>query len=398
MIKKFFLIIILLFCLINLTGCYDANSVETLAYAVAIGIDKVDSNDIKLTIQFAVPKTSGSSLGSSQASTSTIIDVACSSIDEGISLINSYISKTVNLSHCKAVVFSEEIAYDGISEHVLNLINNVQLRPDCNIIISRCDAYQFLSNSVPTLESVPARYYELILTSSKYTGYTESVYIDSFYEKMQSMNCEPVAVLGGINISSTNSISNGYKADETPLESQNNVENMGLAVFHKDNLIGELNNIETLCHMLVSNKLKNATITIPNPNNYNNSISIYISLKKPTKNIEKIINDYPYIISNISISGYILNIDDSIDMTNSDDETKINDALILYLKYYILSYLYKTAKEFHTDIDGFGNSITKNYLTLDEFQKSDWLNNYKNSFFKVNVDCNIISSNLFNSF
>ena len=398
MIKKFFLIIILLFCLINLTGCYDANSVETLAYAVAIGIDKVDSNDIKLTIQFAVPKTSGSSSGSSQASTSTIIDVACSSIDEGISLINSYISKTVNLSHCKAVVFSEEIAYDGISEHVLNLINNVQLRPDCNIIISRCDAYQFLSNSVPTLESVPARYYELILTSSKYTGYTESVYIDSFYEKMQSMNCEPVAVLGGINISSTNSISNGYKADETPLESQNNVENMGLAVFHKDNLIGELNNIETLCHMLVSNKLKNATITIPDPNNYNNSISIYISLKKPTKNIVKIINDYPYIISNISISGYILNIDDSIDMTNSDDVTKINDALILYLKYYILSYLYKTAKEFHTDIDGFGNSITKNYLTLDEFQKSDWLNNYKNSFFKVNVDCNIISSNLFNSF
>ena len=51
----------------------------------------------------------------------------------------------------------------------------------------------------------------------------------------------------------------------TPIESKNNVESMGLAVFRGDKLVGELNNIETLCHLIITNDLKNATINITNP-------------------------------------------------------------------------------------------------------------------------------------
>ncbi len=405
-LKIIFIIIILITSLFILTGCYDANSVETLAYAVAIGLDKVQDNTIKLTIQFAVPTTSDSSSGSSQASKSIVIDVNCSTINEGISLINSHISKKVNLSHCKVIVFSESFSYEGISDYILDLMNNVQVRPDCNIIVSRCDAYYFLSNSTPTLESVPARYYELILNSSEYTGYTESIYLTDFYERMINNRCEPIAILGGINTKGTQNstsnmattLGNGYKADETPLETQNSIENMGLAVFSGDCLVGELNSTETLCHMIISNKLKNATITIPNPNNPSNNISISISLKKPTKNTTKIINDYPYITSNIWITGYVLNIDQSLDLTDSNTLQTINDTVCADLKHSISSYLYKTSKEFHSDIDNFGMSIINNYLTNYDWEKSDWLNNYKNAFFNINVNCNIISSNLFNRF
>ena len=41
----------------------------------------------------------------------------------------------------------------------------------------------------------------------------------------------------------------------TPIESKNNVESMGLAVFRGDKLVGELNNIETLCHLIITNDL-----------------------------------------------------------------------------------------------------------------------------------------------
>lgn len=404
-LKIIFIIIILILSLIPLSGCYDANSVETLAYAVAIGIDKAENNSIKLTAQFAVPKSSDSSSGSSQASSSTIVDITCTTIDEGISLINSYISKKVNLSHCKVIVFSEELAYDGLSDYILNLMNNVQVRPDCNIIISRCDAYDFLANSMPTLESVPARYYELILNSSEYTGYTESIYLSEFYERLLNNRCEPVGILGGVNTKKTqngtlnvNSLVHGYKADETPIETQNNIENMGLAVFSGDVLVGELNSIETLCHMIISNELKNATITIPSPINSNTNISINISLKKSTKNTVKILNDYPYINSNVWVTGYVLNVDDTLDLTDVKSVQEINEAVSAYLNYCIASYLYKTSKEFHSDIDDFGSQIIYNYLTNNDWEKADWLNNYKNSFFDVNVNCNIVSSNLFNRF
>lgn len=195
-IKYIFLILILLLSMFCLSGCYDARGVETLAYAVALGIDKSADDTIRLTLQFAVPTSSDSTSSSSQTSSSTVIYVDCSTIDSGISLINSYISKKVNLSHCKAIVISETLAYEGISDYIYTLVNNVEIRPDCYIIISRCDAYDFLSNSTPTLESVSARYYELILNSSEYTGYAETIYLSDFYKAILSSTEQPVAILG----------------------------------------------------------------------------------------------------------------------------------------------------------------------------------------------------------
>ena len=184
--------------------------------------------------------------GSSQSQTSTITTVDCASIDSGISLINSYISKKVNLSHCKAIIISEELAYDGLSEYVYTLANNIEIRPDCNIIISRCNAEDYLNNSTPTLESVSARYYEFIFNSSEYTGYTENISLSDFYSDLLSTTTEAHAILGGINDKSTHKTNTNltladreasYKADETPIQTKTGIENMGIAVFNGDKLV-----------------------------------------------------------------------------------------------------------------------------------------------------------------
>ena len=134
--------------------------------------------------------------GSSQSQKSTITSVDCNSIDSGIALINSYISKKVNLSHCKAIIISEELAYEGISEYIYTLVNNIQIRPDCNVVISRCNAKDYLDNSTPTLESVSARYYEFTLNSSEYTGFTENIKLFNFYSDLLSTTTQAHAILG----------------------------------------------------------------------------------------------------------------------------------------------------------------------------------------------------------
>ena len=248
MSKKIFVIaLIILFCLFNLCGCYNAEGLETLAYAVAIGIDKGENDKIRLSLQFAVLSNSNSeSSGSSQSKNSTITTVDCASIDSGISLINSYISKKINLSHCKAIIISEELAYEGISEYIYTLVNNIEIRPDCNIIISRCKAEDYLTNSTPTLESVSARYYEFILNSSEYTGYTENISLYDFYSDLLSPTTQAHSILGGINEKSTHkkytnlSLADkeaSYKADETPIQTNTGIENMGIAVFYGDKLV-----------------------------------------------------------------------------------------------------------------------------------------------------------------
>ena len=140
------ILLIIIFCLFTLSGCYDAEGLEALAYAVAIGIDKGENDKIRISLQLAILSNSsgGSGGSSSQSQESTVTTVDCASIDSGIALVNSYISKKVNLSHCKAIVISEELAYEGISEYIYTLVNNLELRPNCNIIISRCKASELL--------------------------------------------------------------------------------------------------------------------------------------------------------------------------------------------------------------------------------------------------------------
>lgn len=390
----------------SLTGCYSTRGLETLAYAVAIGIDKGDGNNkLKVTLQLAVLSDSSSDGGgSTQSQQSTITSVDCSSIDSGISLINSYISKKVNLSHCKAVVFSEEFAYDGLSEELFTLINNLEIRPDCNIIISRCNALDYLQNVQPTLESVSARYYELILNSSEYTAYSQNIALKDFYNSLLNSSSSPYAILGGINNKSTQELSTtssiydsegSYKADEAPIISPNGIENMGLAIFSGDKLVGELNGSQTFSHMLITNNLKSAVISIPNPYSQGSTISMYITQSKKTKTNLKFINNYPYITCDINVTGDILSLEEGLDYSNEEVLKTIQEYTNAFLEQNISSYLYKTAKEYKTDIASFAKYAIKNYSTWTDWYNSNWPANYENSFFKVNVNSSIQSGQLF---
>ncbi len=164
-------------------------------------------------------------------------------------MINSYISKQVNLSHAKIIVFSEVLASEGVSKYISTFVNNVEIRPDCNIIVSRCSAEDFLNNSAPSLETLSARYYEQVLSSSEYTGFTPNTSLTNFYSSYKDYTSQPIAILGGINSNSTHNVDlensyvdlNGsYKADETPIKNKTNIEFTGIAVFNQDKMIGEL--------------------------------------------------------------------------------------------------------------------------------------------------------------
>lgn len=172
---------------------------------------------------------------------------------------------------------------------------------------------------------------------------------------------------------------------------------MALLCSFGDKLVGELNNIETLCHLIVTNELKSATVTIPNPFNFDSNVSIYISLNKNTKNKVYFINSYPYIECNVDIVADVQSIEPSIDLTNSEHVNVLNSYVNQYLEDTIKAYLYKTSKEFKSDIAGFGKYALPQYSTWNNWTTSDWLNNYQNAFFKVTVKTNIQSGYLFSN-
>lgn len=165
-------------------------------------------------------------------------------------MINSYISKQINLAHCKVIVFSEQVAVDGISKDVYSLMNNIQIRPDTSIIVSKCMAKDFIENSEPDLESSLSQYYEITPKSNEYTGYTDYATIGKFYNNLRSDTSEAYAILGGLNngtdTNNSKSSSNSEKdssitASETSFKDKPASESIGIAIFKGDKLIRRIN-------------------------------------------------------------------------------------------------------------------------------------------------------------
>lgn len=110
--------------------------------------------------------------------------------------MNTYIGKKLNLSHCKVIVFSEEIAIDGIAEQIYTLMNDTQIRPSAYIVVSKCDAKYYIENSKPILENLITKYYDVFPSSSNYTSFTSNSTIGDFFNNLESQTINPTAILG----------------------------------------------------------------------------------------------------------------------------------------------------------------------------------------------------------
>lgn len=69
-----------------------------------------EKNDLKISFQLSIPSNNSSESDSSSGQDTTILEIESASMESGISLANVTISKQLNLSHCKVLVISEEIA------------------------------------------------------------------------------------------------------------------------------------------------------------------------------------------------------------------------------------------------------------------------------------------------
>ncbi len=162
------------------------------------------------------------------------------------------------------------------------------------------------------------------------------------------------------------------------------------------NWFGELNGLETICHMIVSNNLDTSILQIPNPLQDSETIDIKLELKNKTNSKVSFVNGTPYIECNIDLKIKILSTTEDSITSKSNYFDKQNSELIEqacneYLTKNIYKYLYKICKEYKCDIDGFGKYALKYFPTLDEWNEYNWLENFENSFFKIDVDSTLES-------
>ncbi len=140
--------------------------------------------------------------------------------------------------------------------------------------------------------------------------------------------------------------------------------------------------------------MEECIISIPSPFDQDQVIDLYVTLGEKTKNDVKIINGAPFISSKVNLDVKILSSNKNSNYFEEDNLRLIEEYANSYIKAELEKYLYKTSKNFESDIDLFGRYATKYFSTWDKWLEYNWLDNYKNAFFNVETEVNVLSSYL----
>lgn len=456
-LKIIFMIVVVIAFIWGFSDSYSSHNIDNIAHVVALGIDKSNDtqNNMKVSFQFVNMSSSGESSSGGKSST-VVTSINTTTLNKAINLMNSYIGKELNFSHCKVIVFSEEFAKDGITTEICTLVNNEEIRPSTNIVVSTSDANTYLKNSNPNIEKLVTNYYDTFELTSNFTGYSDDATIGDFYNKLFSSSKANTAILGRTfqkasnseassesgsqassqaggqgaseggsqeegssegaasggdpggsggssqggegNYSSQDEKSGSTNSDQnTSLEisGQRGTQNVGIGVFKDGKYIGQLSEMDSICHLLITNDIDTFILSIPIEGYPDNLLDLHVSSVRGTSIKVDTSSDSPNISVTVYCEAKILTVDEGTNYVDSKVFEDISKKGQEYLKQHIETYLNKTSKELKADIDSFSTHALSKYSTTEDWENYNWISKYENANFTVNVKFDVTSSLLF---
>ena len=369
--------IVITILVLPLSGCYDSNEIENLAYAIAVGIDKGQQKEFKLTFQIVVPtKISG---GGEESLTLTSIET--DNILSGLKNASESISRQINLSHAKLIVFSEDIARDGLSNIINGLVNTMEIRPTANIIVSTGSAYSYLGATNTKLSVSPSKYYELLFKSYEREFYIPSTQLNDFVYKLKNNGTQPIAVFCETS---------NVESPDTKQRANSSIK--GLAIFKGDKLIGELNYTNMSIFSLLTKTDQNVYMTIKDPQDSNYNILSIVRTQPETNYNVKIENGIPKISIQLYLKGNIVGIQGNYDYLDEGKAIILENAYRDNISDRLKAFLTIIAYQGNTDIVGFGDYAKRCFQTQKQWDKFDWNNAFSKAQFDIEVKFSIDKS------
>ena len=369
---KFIFLILLL--PLFLTGCYDRFELDNLAYVIAIGVDTGENGNVNITYQIAVPLKITGENSETGKETYTTYTVSAPSLSVGNTLVNPTVSKEINLSHVKLILYSEELAKSELSGHVNVFMSHTDIRPKAILAVCKGSAENFLNEVSPKLEVSPARYYELLFSSYNYTSQSAGSELINFYTSSQSIDRDPFAIYTELEEIS------GDKKEASP---------DGLAIFKGSSMVGILEQKLILSHLILTNNLKKCGYSVPDFNEKDRVISVNLEQETTPKIEVTIDGDSPKIKCDIKLKAHLVSSGSNINFYDEKNKNRLEKDLNEKIKKELSTYFDKTIKEYKADIAGIGRFAKANYLTWKEFEDYNWLEKYQNSTYEINVDTEI---------
>ena len=409
MIRRLFAAALIALIAASLGGCRYSHEITEMAYAVALGIDK-EGDDIAVSVQFAKPLSisggSGggeSSGGSSQEGeeggaknkNTTVLTVKSKDIFTALTAAENNLSKEINLSHVKLLLFSKDIAQDGISDYVKQFMKSSQFSPNTYIAVSLCKAEEYMKTANPSLEINPAKYYTLLFSNND-NNYMPSATLRELYFNLSANGEGEVLPVANLSNDESNEESksgeDGYYAGELSVGGENEADVSGMAVLSGGRLKQILSTKDALYYHMLTGKLREIYFIIPSVKEEGQHITLRLTQgKKPELGAEEV-GENPKLSAKVCLNGEIVKCPDSD--FNELGIDGLNELASSYIKEQLESFLEYTKNASGTDVTGFGKFAKMHFSDWCGWSLYNWQDKFMRAEFSVTANVNITREGL----
>lgn len=343
--------LLILFCSLLVTGCWNYNELNELAIINAVGVDYYGSNFL-VSMMVSNGESANNSTKDGETN-STLLVGKGSTITEAFQNIESKISKVLYLSHLNILIISDKVAQDSIYPIIDPFFRNPETIKKYQIVIAKdCKASDILSIISP-IESYPSlNIASSIRDSRDNIGYSSDVILSDFVFKSINKGIDPIVPSITIN----GKVSNADNEEDLMKSHVDTTLELGTMSAFKDfKLVGFSNINESKGINILNNKI-NSMVLKTTCNNDGYIVSKIDGLKSKIS-IDDKVNYNVYASGSINETNCKLNLLSNKVIreinNNFENELKnvINDSIVFSLKN-------------NVDIFGVGylsNRLNKNY-------------------------------------
>jgi spore germination protein KC len=349
--------------MILLTGCWNRVEINDIAIVTAIGLDLVEDDQLRLTLQVAVPsKLVTGGTGESGGKSTIVISETGATVSEAYRNIQGKLSRRIFFSQSRVLLIGEDLAKKGVFHIVDFHTRYAEPRINSFIMFTKGKASKII-NSMPKFESVSAE--EMRELAKMSVGL--KIYVRDFLNMLLTEGIEPFAsqfTLKPLEVSTKN------KSGETQAVS-------GIAVFKGDKLVGWMDEVETRGLLWIRNEIKTGVITIKIPEEKGGG-NISMEIIRGETNIVPILKQGELkldvdVVTELSViendSKVNLHETKVIEEIQTNAEEEISKRIEMIIE--------KAKKEYKSDIFGFGQSVYKKYpKEWNTHYKKNWENEF----------------------
>lgn len=412
--KKYFLVF--LSAMLLLTGCNRVTEVDGKAFVTAIGLDKGENYNLRFSFVFASPTQSGSKREDSEKEETIIIEAP--SLYSAIEQINNFESKTIELTHTQAVIFSEELAREGLEDYIYMLVRSNHFRPNTYIFIADKSSMNFLETINPTQAYNLEKYFQLIFGKMS-SGTKGDMYLyDSYFrllaedgasvlpycgineytvkgikeeksdEKKENPSENPYEeeTMGGRFADNTDDYAINTLAGNTVSSSENVAQIQGAAVIKNGVLTSLLGSLEAKSLQMITGSFPDTFITLSDPNFPDKMVTCHVTQKEMPK-ISAKCGEAAEISIIIKLEGDFVEVGKNAEFISNPKsfEAYFEEKTTRQLQ----DFLNKVSRELNCDICGFSEVAKSQFLTVEEWNDYNWQEKFQNCLFDVKVDLTV---------